>query len=76
MNFFYIIFDYEFKGNLFRKEYVACLKTKSTAIALEKVTAKFRLYYRDVNLRDINIRKLTQEHEWIDETYKLIFRGN
>ena len=76
MNFFYAVFDYEFKGNHFKKEYIACLKSKSTALALEKVTAQFRLYYRDVDLRDVSIRRLSQESEWIDETYRLIYRGD
>lgn len=76
MNFFYIIFDYEFGGKHFKREYIACLKTKSTPNALEIVTAKFRLCHMDVNLRDVSIRRLTQKYEWVDETYSLIYRGD
>lgn len=76
MNFFYTIIDYEFRGNQFKKEYVACLKEANTGRALEKITTRFRLYYRDVDIKDISIRRLSQEYEWIDETYKLIYRGD
>ncbi len=76
MNFFYVVFDYEFGGRPLKKEYVACLETKSTPKALEIVTAKFRLYHMDVDLRDISIRRLTQKQEWVEETYRLIYRGD
>lgn len=76
MNLYYALFDYAFNGNIFKKHYMACLETNKTGDALETMLKSFRLTYRDVDIKNITVRRISQEHEWTNEVYQFAYRGD